>query len=135
MSGRHRFIVLALVLLAVLGAVVLVVLAGNLCPAETAGNSCPEAGRNRAIVVGVAAASSALIVTPFAFLTELVLRRRIVYRGAWLRALRRGILAGAVLAALAGLRLGGALTVPVGLFVLLLAVLVEWFAVRRVDVP
>ena len=135
MNGRHRFIVLVLVLLAVLGAVVLVVLAGNLCPAESAGNSCPEAGRNRAVVVGVAAASSALIVTPFAFLTEFVLRRRIVYRGAWLRALRRGILAGAVLAALAGLRLGGALTVPVGLFVVLLAGLVEWFAVRRVDGP
>ena len=135
MSGRHRFVVLALVLLAVLSAVVLVVLAGNLCPADTAGSSCPEAGRNRAIVVGMAAASCALIVAPFAFLTEFVLRRRIVYRGAWLRGLRRGILAGAVLAALAGLRLGGALTVPVGLFVVLLAGLVEWFAVRRVDVP
>ena len=41
----------------------------------------------------------------------------------------------AVIAALAGLRLGGALTVPAGLFVLILAALVEWFTVRRFDVP
>jgi hypothetical protein len=34
----------------------------------------------------------------------------------------------------AGLRLGGALSVPVGIFVALLAALVEWLAIRRFDV-
>ena len=45
------------------------------------------------------------------------------------------MLAGVVIAALAGLRLGGALTVAVAIFVVLLAGLVEWFAVRRLDAP
>ncbi len=135
MSGRHRFTVLALVLLAVLGALVLVVVAGNLCPGPGQGAACPEAARNRAVVVVLGALTAGLFVMPFAFLAEFVLRRRIVYRGAWRRAVRRGLLGGAVLAALAGLRLGGALSVSVGIFVLLLAILVEWFAVRRIDVP
>ena len=58
-------------------------------------------------------------------------RRRIVYRGAWSRAARRGVLAALIVAALAGLRLGGALSVPVALFVLLLAGVLEWFFVRN----
>jgi hypothetical protein len=62
---------------------------------------------------------------------EVVARRRIVYRGAWGRAARRGILAGVVVVALAGLRLGGALNVPIGLFVLILAGVIEWFFVRN----
>ncbi len=135
MSGRHRFGVLALVLVAVLGAVVLLAVAGNVCPSGTTGNPCPDAGRNRALVVAIASISLAVLVTPFAFLAEFVLRRRIVFRGAWRRAARRGLLVGAVLAALAGLRLGGALSVPVAIFVSLLAGLAEWFAIRRIDAP
>ncbi len=73
----------------------------------------------------------ALLVTPFAFLGEIITRRRIVYRGAWLRAARRGVLVGLVVAILAGLRLGGALSVPVALFVVILAGVVEWLAARR----
>jgi hypothetical protein len=49
--------------------------------------------------------------------------------------MRRGLLVGLAVAALAGLRVGGALTVPAALFVLFLAALVEWFAVRRFDRP
>jgi len=135
MSGRQRFEVLALVLVAVLGFVALVSFAGNACPGTGPAAACPEAGRNRAVVVILTAVSVAVLVTPFAFLGEFVLRRRIVYRGAWRRAARRGLLAGVVLAALAGLRLGGALTVSVGIFVVLLAGLAEWFAVRRIDTP
>jgi hypothetical protein len=134
-SGRQRFLVLALVLAATLGFVVLVAFAGNACPGGTATQPCPDAGRNRTVVVGLAAVSVAVLVTPFAFLAEFVLRRRIVYRGAWRRAARRGLLAGVVLGALAGLRLGGALSVSVGIFILLLAGLAEWFAIRRIDVP
>lgn len=135
MSGRHRFYVLALVLTGVLGFVVLAALAGNLCPAPTTTNACPDAGRNRAVVVVLAAFSTGVLVAPFAFLAEFVLRRRIVYRGSWRRATRRGLLAGAVLATFAGLRLGGALSVAGAIFVLLLAGLTEWFAWRRIDAP
>lgn len=135
MTGRQRFTVLALVLVALLGFVVLVAFAGNACPGATATQPCPDAGRNRTVVVALAAISAAVLVTPFAFLAEFVLRRRIVYRGAWRRAARRGLLAGVVLGALAGLRIGGALSVSVGIFVLLLAGLAEWFAIRRIDAP
>lgn len=131
MSRRQRFAVLLLVLLGILAAVLLLAVAANACPAELPGQACPNAARNRGLVVGLASAASALLVAPFAFLAEFVARRRIVYRGAWGRAARRGLLAGGVVAALGGLRLGGALTVPVALFVLLLAGMVEWFAARR----
>lgn len=124
---------MALVLLAVLAGVILVAFAGNACPGPTATDSCSAAGTNRVIVVSLASAGLALLVTPFAFLAEFIGRRRIVYRGAWGRAGRRGIVAGLALAALAGLRLGGALTVPVAIFVAVLAVLVEWLAARRLD--
>lgn len=131
MNGRHRTIVAALFLLGVLAFVLLLVFAGNACPAETEFQPCPEAGRNLAVVIGMAAVGTSLVVAPFAFMGELLARRRIVYRGAWGRAARRGILAGAVVATLAGLRLGGVLGVPTGLFVLVLAGVVEWFFVRN----
>jgi hypothetical protein len=70
-------------------------------------------------------------VAPFAFMGEVLARRRIVYRGAWGRAARRGILAALLVATLAGLRLGGALNVPTALFVLILAGVIEWFFARN----
>lgn len=133
--GRHRLAVIGLVLLAILGLVVLAATASRLCPTEVPGQPCPGAAANRVIVVGLAAVSAGIMVVPFAFLGEVTARRRIVYRGAWWRAVRRGALVAAAIAALAGLRLGGALTVPIGLFVVALAAAVEWFAVRYVDLP
>ena len=130
MSGRHRAIVAALFLLGVLALVVLVAFAGTACPVETEQQPCPDATRNLVIVIGLAALAVGLIVAPFAFLGEFVARSRIVYRGAWARAARRGVLAGLVVAAVAGLRLGGALSVPTALFVLILAGVAEWFAAR-----
>jgi hypothetical protein len=127
--------VAALVLLALLAAVVLVSFAGRACPADTPTTPCPDAGVNRALVVGLAAATAGLAVTPFALLAEFAVRRRIIYRGAWARAARRGLLVAATIAALAGLRLGGALSVPVALFIVTLAAAVEWLAVRRFDLP
>ena len=44
---------------------------------------------------------------------------------------RRGALTGLVIAVLAGLRLGGALSVPVAIFVIILAGVVEWLVARR----
>jgi len=134
-TGRGRLAIVALVLLAVLGVVSLVAFAGNACPAETAALPCPDAAANRAVVVLLAAATTALAVIPFALLAEFAVRRRIVYRGAWGRATRRGLLVAAVIAALAGLRLGGALSVAAAFFVVTLSAIVEWFAVRRFDLP
>jgi hypothetical protein len=134
-TARTRLAIAGLVLLAVLGGVVLVVFAGNACSADTPGRPCPAAGANRAVVVTLASAAAGLAVVPFALLAEFAVRRRIIYRGAWGRAARRGLLVGAVIAAIAGLRLGGALSGPVALFVISLAVAAEWFAVRRFDLP
>ena len=131
MSGRHRLSVAILILAAVLAAVVLVAVAGRACPVETVAQPCPDAARTRVLIVILASVSMALLVTPFAFLGEIITRRRIVYRGAWLRAARRGLLAGLVVATLAGLRLGGALSVPVAIFVVILAAVIEWLAARR----
>lgn len=135
MSDRSRLAVAGLAAAAALVGLTLVVFAAVACPTETASQPCPAAGTNRIVVVGLAALTTGLLMTPFAFLAEFVGRRRIVYRGAWGRAARRGLLVAAVVAALAGLRLGGALSVAGGLFVLTLAAAVEWFAVRRVDLP
>jgi hypothetical protein len=130
MSGRHRTIVAGLFLLGILALVLLVAFAGNACPVETEQQPCPDATRNLVIGIGLAAAAVGLLVAPFAFLGEFVTRRRIVYRGAWARAVRRGLLAGLVVATLAGLRLAGALNIPTALFVLMLAGVAEWFAAR-----
>jgi MFS family permease len=131
MSGTHRVAVIGLILSAVLAAMLLVVFAANACPVETATQPCPGAPRNVVIVVGLGAVAGGLLVTPFAFLGEVLARRRIVYRGAWGRAARRGVLVGLVIAALAGLRLGGALSVPIAIFIVILAGVAEWFAARR----
>lgn len=131
--GRHRVTVAALFLLAVLAGVVLVVVSSRLCPAEMPGQPCAAVAANRTIVVVLTAATVGLFVAPFAFLAELLARRRIVYRGAWWRAARRGTLVALAVAAVAGLRLGGALTPPIALFVVIVAVGIEWFSVRNVD--
>jgi hypothetical protein len=130
-SGRQRVIVAGAVLLAILEIVMLIVVASRLCPTDTVLQPCPDAARNRAVVLGLASVTLATLMTPFAFLAEFVARRRIVYRGAWWRAARRGALAGVVLAALGGLRLGGTLTVPVAIFTVILAVLAERFLAVR----
>jgi hypothetical protein len=130
MSGRHRTIVAALFLLGIVALVLLVAFAGSACPVETEQQPCPDATRNLVVGIGLAAAAMGLLVTPFAFLGEFVARRRIVYRGAWLRAARRGLLVALVIAILAGLRLAGALNVPTAIFVLILAGVAEWFAAR-----
>jgi hypothetical protein len=127
--------VAACILLAILGVVVLVAFAGNACAGDPAGRPCPDAGSNRVVVVALAAAAAGVAVAPFAFLAEFAVRRRIIYRGAWGRATRRGLLVAAVVAAIAGLRLGGALSVPAALFVISLAAALEWVALRRFDLP
>lgn len=131
MSAQHRLWVLGLVGLGLLVGIGVVVFAANACPVELPGQACADARRNVVIVVLLAATGVALLVTPFAFLAEMVVQRRIVYQGAWWRAGRRGALAGLLLATLAGLRLGGALTVPAAIFIVVLAVVVERFLTGR----
>lgn len=131
MSGRNRVAVIALIGAGILAGVAMVAVAARACPSETVAQPCADAVRNRVIVVGLASSSAALLIAPFAFLGEVIARRRIVYRGAWVRAARRGALVGLALATLAGLRLGGALSVPIGIFVLILAGVVEWFFYRQ----
>jgi len=123
--------VISLMAAGILAAVAVVAVAASACPIETVAQPCADAARNRVIVVALASSSAALLVAPFAFLSEVIARRRIVYRGAWVRAARRGALVGLVLATLAGLRLGGALSVPIGIFVVILAGVVEWFFHRQ----
>lgn len=135
MSDRTRLVVAGLALLAVLAGMAVLIFAANACPTDAPARPCPAAATNRLVVVGLAAAAIGLLVTPFAFTAEFAARRRIVFRGAWGRAVRRGLLAAALVAVLAGLRLGGALSVPGTLFLLTLVAMVEWFAVRRFDVP
>lgn len=131
MSGRQRTIVASLLLLGVLTLVLVVWWASSVCPVETEAQPCPDATRNIVVGIALAATSAALLVTPFAFLGEVVARRRIVYRGAWWRAGRRGALVGLVVAALAGLRLAHVLSVPIAMFTIMLGVVVEWFLARR----
>ena len=131
MTSRQRIAVAVLVLFGIFAAVVLVAIASRACPAPTPFEPCPDAARNRVAIIALASVVLAMFVTPFAFLGEFVARRRIVYRGAWWRAARRGALAGLVLAALGALRLGAALTVPIAIFTIILAVLAERFLAVR----
>ncbi len=133
MSRRTRLTVIGLALLALLLALILFAFASVACPGDTPDRPCPSAVTNRIVVIGLAALTVGSLVVPFALLAEFVVRGRILYRGAWGRAIRRGVLAGGAVAALGGLRLGGALTVPVTIFVLLLAAAIEWLAIRRFD--
>jgi hypothetical protein len=134
-SRRTRLTVAALALLAVLVAGILILFASIACPAETPELPCPGAVTNRVLVIGMAALAVGLLVVPFALLAEFVIRGRMLYRGAWGRAIRRGLLAAGSVAVLGGLRLGGALSVPVAIFVVVLAGAIEWLAIRRFDSP
>jgi len=134
-SRRTRLAIAALALLAVLVAGILLLFANLACPTDTPAQPCPGAVTNRVLVIGLAALAVGLLVVPFALIAEFALRGRILYRGAWGRAIRRGLLAGGVVAVLGGLRLGGALNVPVSIFVVLLAGAIEWLAIRRFDAP
>ena len=135
MNRRDRLLVATLVIAALLFAAGLVLFANSACPTQLPSQPCPAADTNRVIAIGLAAGAVASLVAPFAFLGEFLLRRRIAYRGAWGRAARRGILAGIGVVILAGLRLGGALSGPGAIFVVLLAAAIEWLSIRRFDGP
>jgi hypothetical protein len=132
---RDRVLVAVLLVVGVVTAVAVVALAANLCPGPTPTDPCPDASRNQAIVVGTAALAIAVVMTGLAFVGDYLVRNRIVYRGAWARAARRGLLTGVARAAVAGLRLLDALTVFSAAVVIIVVVAIEWLAVRRLDAP
>jgi hypothetical protein len=134
-TARDRVLVAVLVLGGVAVGAGVVLLAANLCPGPTPTDPCPDAARNQALVVGTAAAAVGLVMAGLAFVAEYLLRNRIVYRGAWVRAARRGLLVGSALAAVAGLRLVDALTIFAAAVVIAVVIALEWLAVRRLDSP
>ena len=131
MKRRDLAAAAALLVAALASMLLLVAFASRACPASIAELDCPAAAFNRTVVVGLAAAAAGLVVAPFAFIGEFAAHRRIVYRGSWRRAARRAALAGLVVAALAGLRLGGALNAPLALFVLLAPIVADAYLTRR----
>ena len=133
MTVRDRVLVAALVLVGVAAAIGVVALAANLCPGPTPDDPCVDADRNRAIVVVTAAVALGSVVTAIAFVGDYLTHNRIVYRGAWPRAARRGLLTAVALAAIAGLRLVDALNPFSAAVVVAVAVAVEWLAIRRLD--
>lgn len=135
MTTRDRVLVAVLLVGGILAAVAVVVLASQLCPGPTPNDPCPDADRNRILVVALAATAVSAVMAGLAFMADYATHQRIVYRGAWGRAARRGILAGLVLAAVAGLRLVDALTVFSALVVIVVAAVAEWLATRRLDAP
>lgn len=133
MTARDRVLVAVLLLGGVAAAVAVVAVASQLCPGPTPNDPCPDAGRNQILVVALAATAVFALMTGVAFVADYAIHQRIVYRGAWARAARRGILAGLVLAAVAGLRLVDALNVFSATVVVVVAGAVEWLATRRLD--
>ena len=75
-----------------------------------------------ALLLGTAVALS---LAPLFWLATFVRWRRIAYRGAWWRALRRGSLVGLVVIMFVVMRGQGAFSLPLALFVVAMAVLVE----------
>jgi hypothetical protein len=134
-TRRDRVLVAALVIGGVSAVIGVVLLASQLCPGPTADDPCPDADRNRLLVVGLATLAVVALMTGAAFVVDYAIHRRIVYLGAWSRAVRRGALTGLVLAAVAGLRLVDALNVFSAGVVVVVAGAVEWVAARRLDGP
>jgi len=130
MTLRHRTAVALLLGAAGVAAVALIVFATRACPGPTDTDACASAAANRATVVALASLGVGVLVTPFAFLGEYAARRRIVYRGSWARAARRGAVAGLLIAVLAGLRLGGVLTAPLAAAIIFAPIALEAYMTR-----
>ncbi|MDQ3879869.1 MAG: hypothetical protein M3295_02155 [Chloroflexota bacterium] len=128
--GRQRVAVATLLVAAVVTTALLVAFASRACPGPSGDDVCASAAVNRAVVVGLASASVALLVAPFAFLGEYAARRRIVYRGAWGRAGRRAALAAGIVAVLGGLQLARALSPALVLAILVIPLLGEAYVTR-----
>jgi hypothetical protein len=81
-----------------------------------------SAGFVGAFLIGLAIA---LTLIPIISLTVYGRHRQIAYQGDWLRAIRRGVWVGIVVAVLVVLRLQGLLELPIALFMIALVVVAE----------
>ncbi len=76
--------------------------------------------------------ASVATLAPLLWIGSFLASRRIAYRGSWWRAARRALLVGLVVAAFVVLRGQAALTPALGLFIVVMAVLVEaTFSLRQ----
>jgi hypothetical protein len=82
----------------------------------------PGAGFVGAVLIGLAVG---LTLVPLIWLTVFGRHRQIVYRGDWIRAVRRGGWVGLVVAVLIVLRLQDLLELPIALFIIALTVVAE----------
>jgi hypothetical protein len=82
----------------------------------------PTAGLVGAALIGLAVGLTAV---PLFWLAVFSRHRRIAYRGDWLRAARRGAWVGVVTAVFVGLRLQGALQLPIALFIIVMVLVAE----------
>ncbi len=116
MSGRDRVLNLGLLGLAALAWLVVALLLTTRYP------DAPAIQLGGAALLGLAVGLTCI---PLIWLAAFALHRGIVYRGAWLRAARRGAWVGVLTAFLLVLREQGAFSLPVALFVCAMALFVE----------
>jgi hypothetical protein len=78
-------------------------------------------------LIGAAAlgAAAGLTAAPLFWLVSFARHNRIAYRGDWLRALRRGAWVGAVVGVFVIMRVNGIFEIPIGLFLVGLALVAE----------
>ncbi len=95
-------------------------------------NSSPDEGAT-ALLAGalLLGAAVTLTVAPVLWLFGFVRHKRIAYRGDWWRAFRRGALAGLVVALYVFMRGQGLYSLPLMLFIVAMAVLVEFTLTLR----
>jgi hypothetical protein len=82
----------------------------------------PDAGLLGAGAIGIACGLTAI---PLFWLAAYARRRRVAYRGSWVRAVRRGAWVAIVVALFVALRIQGAFQLPIALFVLTMVVIAE----------
>ena len=84
----------------------------------------PRTGR-RAARGGAIGIAFGLTAIPLFWLAAYARRRRVAYRGSWVRAARRGAWVAIVVALFVALRIQGAFQLPIALFVLTMVVIAE----------
>lgn len=117
METRDRLANLGILGAALVAWAVVALLVLNRDPREDA-----VAGLLGAISMGTAVGLAA---TPLFWLAVFARHGRIAYRGDWLRAGRRGLWIGLVIGLFVELRVLGAFSIPIGLFILVLVVFAE----------
>ncbi|MDQ3493534.1 MAG: hypothetical protein M3452_09795 [Chloroflexota bacterium] len=123
MYARDRLLNVSLLLAAVAAWLAVAWLLTSLSPRDD-----PRLQAAAALLLGVAVAVTLL---PLFWLASFARRHRIAYRGDWSRAGRRALLTGAVVTVLLLLRVLGAFSMPIGAFVVAMALFIELIATAR----